>query len=32
MLGKDLLQTELGQVFDTWSDIEYTYYKSMTKG
>ena len=28
---KDLLQTELGQVFDTWSDIEYTYYKSMTK-
>jgi len=28
---KDLLQTEIGQVFDTWSDIEYTYYKSMTK-
>ena len=28
---KDLLQTELGQVFDTWSDVEYTYYKSMTK-
>lgn len=28
---KDLLGTELGQVFDTWSDIEYTYYKSMTK-
>ena len=28
---KDLLQTELGQIFDTWSDIEYTYYKSMTK-
>lgn len=28
---KDLLITELGQVFDTWSDIEYTYYKSMTK-
>ena len=28
---KDLLQTELGQVFDTWSDIEYTHYKSMTK-
>lgn len=27
----DLLQTELGQVFDTWSDVEYTYYKSMTK-
>lgn len=28
---KDLLHTEVGQVFDTWSDIEYTYYKSMTK-
>lgn len=28
---KDLLKTELGQIFDTWSDIEYTYYKSMTK-
>lgn len=28
---KALLQTELGQVFDTWSDVEYTYYKSMTK-
>lgn len=28
---KDLLNTELGQVFDTWSDIEYIYYKSMTK-
>ena len=28
---KDLLQTELGQVFDMWSEIEYTYYKSMTK-
>lgn len=28
---KDLLHTELGQVFDTWSDVEYTYYKSMTK-
>lgn len=28
---KDLLGTELGQVFDTWSDVEYTYYKSMTK-
>ena len=25
------MQTELGQVFDVWSDIEYTYYKSMTK-
>lgn len=28
---KDLLETELGKVFDTWSSIEYTYYKSMTK-
>lgn len=28
---KDLLETELGQVFDTWSDIEYRYYKAMTK-
>lgn len=28
---KDLLNTELGQVFDTWSRIEYRYYKSMTK-
>lgn len=28
---KDLLGTELGQVFDTWSDVEYTYYKSMSK-
>ena len=28
---KDLLNTELGQVFDTWSEIEYRYYKSMTK-
>lgn len=28
---KDLLNTELGQVFDTWSDVDYTYYKSMTK-
>lgn len=28
---KDLLNTEPGQVFDTWSGIEYRYYKSMTK-
>ena len=28
---RDLLNTELGQVFDTWSGIEYRYYKSMTK-
>lgn len=30
-VSKDLLQTELGLVFSTWSDIEYKYYKSMTK-
>ena len=28
---KDLLNTELGQIFDTWSGIEYRYYKSITK-
>ena len=28
---EDLLDTELGRVFDTWSGIEYRYYKSMTK-
>lgn len=28
---KDLLSTELGQVFDTWSSVEYMHYKSMTK-
>ena len=28
---KDLLNTELGQIFDTLSGIEYRYYKSMTK-
>nr|DAQ24580.1 MAG TPA: RRN7 Zinc-finger of RNA-polymerase I-specific TFIIB, Rrn7 [Caudoviricetes sp.] len=28
---KDLLDTELGRIFDTWSGIEYRYYKSMTK-
>lgn len=28
---KDLLGTELGQVFNTWSEVEYKYYKSMTK-
>lgn len=28
---KDLMNTDLGQVFDTWSDIEYNYYKAMTK-
>lgn len=28
---KDLLDTDLGQVFDAWSDVEYKYYKAMTK-
>ena len=28
---KDLLKTDLGQIFDMWSEIEYTGYKSMTK-
>ena len=28
---KDLLNTDLGQVFDVWSDIKYKYYKAMTK-
>lgn len=28
---KDLQNTETGQVFLTWSDIEYQYYKSLTK-
>ncbi len=28
---RDLLDTDLGQVFDIWSNIEYRYYKSITK-
>lgn len=28
---KDLLNTETGQVFLIWSDMEYQYYKSLTK-
>lgn len=28
---KDLLNTDLGQVFDAWSAVEYKYYKSMTR-
>ena len=28
---KDLLNTEIGQVFNTWSEIEYKGYKPMTK-
>lgn len=27
---KDLLDTELGQIFNTWSEISYKYYKSIT--
>lgn len=27
----DLLDTEIGQIFNTWSEIEYTGYKAMTK-
>ena len=28
---KDLLQTDVGRVFDVWSEVEYTGYKAMTK-
>ena len=28
---KDLLSTELGQIFDTWSEIEYTSCRSLSK-
>lgn len=28
---KDLLNTDVGQVFDAWSEVEYKGYKSMTK-
>ena len=28
---KDLIQTDIGQVFDVWSEVEYTGYKAMTK-
>lgn len=28
---KDLLDTEIGQVFDVWSEVEYKGYKSMSK-
>ena len=27
----DLLETEIGQIFNSWSEIDYTSYKSMTK-
>lgn len=27
---KDLLETDSGQVFNTWSSVEYKYYKAMT--
>lgn len=30
-IRKDLLNTELGQIFNTWSLIEYKYYKATTK-
>lgn len=30
-IDKDLLETDIGQVFDTWSEIEYKGYKSMSK-
>lgn len=26
----DLINTETGKIFDAWSDVEYTYYRSMT--
>lgn len=28
---KDLLQTDIGQVFDVWSEVNYTGYKAITK-
>ena len=28
---KDLLKTDIGQIFDTWSEVEYKGYKSMSK-
>ncbi len=28
---RNLLDTDLGQVFNTWSNIEYRYYKAMTR-
>ena len=31
LVRKDLLQTDVGQVFDVWSEVEYTGYKAMTK-
>lgn len=30
-VSENLLSTELGQVFDAWSKVEYLHYKSMTK-
>lgn len=30
-VNKNLLYTDLGRIFDTWSNIEYKYYKAMTK-
>lgn len=31
IVRKDLLDTDIGKVFDTWSEVEYKGYKSMTK-
>lgn len=31
LVRKDLLNTDIGQVFDTWSEVEYKGYKSMSK-
>ncbi|EXG87902.1 hypothetical protein K413DRAFT_4804 [Clostridium sp. ASBs410] len=30
-IRKDLLETDLRQAFNTWSSVDYKYYKSMTK-
>ncbi len=30
-IRKDLLNTDIGKIFDTWSEIEYKYYKSITQ-
>lgn len=31
LVRKDLLQTDIGQVFDVWSEVDYTGYKAITK-
>lgn len=30
-IRKDLLHTDIGKIFDTWSDVEYTGYKAKSK-